>query len=303
MKQNTLFYGFGKEKMELLQLRYFLMVAKTGHMTSAAQKLNITQPVLSKSIRHLEDELGVPLFDRVGRRIQLNDYGKAFQKNISKVLKLLDYSVQELQDLEKEGIYEIKVQVAAMAAMSTQLIRDFAALHPNVTFRLEQNETHSIWDKEEELDLLITSSRREDILPNSVTLFSEEIALGVSVNHPLSRYDSIDLSMVQNENFIDRRPDNNFRKLTDTFCREAGLRRNISFECDSPDMVLSLIQGGLGVGFIGMRTVSIEGVKLLHIQNIKCERFIELQWPENHYRNQGVRDFISFAQKYFEKYR
>lgn len=102
--------------------------------------------------------------------------------------------------------------------------------------------------------------------------------------------------MVQNENFIDRRPDNNFRKLTDAFCREAGLRRNISFECDSPDMVLSLIQGGLGVGFIGMRTVSIEGVKLLHIQNIKCERFIELQWPENHYRNQGVRDFISFAQ-------
>ena len=96
---------------------------------------------------------------------------------------------------------------------------------------------------------------------------------------------------------------NNFRKLTDAFCREAGLRRNISFECDSPDMVLSLIQGGLGVGFIGMRTVSIEGVKLLHIQNIKCERFIELQWPENHYRNQGVRDFISFAQKYFEKYR
>lgn len=88
--------------MELLQLRYFLMVAKTGHMTSAAQKLNITQPVLSKSIRHLEDELGVPLFDRVGRRIQLNDYGKAFQKNISKVLKLLDYSVQELQDLEKK---------------------------------------------------------------------------------------------------------------------------------------------------------------------------------------------------------
>lgn len=80
MKQNTFFNGFGKEKMELLQLRYFLMVAKTGHMTSAAQKLNITQPVLSKSIRHLEDEVGVPLFDRVGRRIQLNDYGKGFKR-------------------------------------------------------------------------------------------------------------------------------------------------------------------------------------------------------------------------------
>ena len=58
-----------------------------------------------------------------------------------------------------------------MAAMSTQLIRDFAALHPNVTFRLEQNETHSIWDKEEELDLLITSSRRERTSFRTVLLF------------------------------------------------------------------------------------------------------------------------------------
>ena len=289
--------------MELLQLRYFLMVAKMGHMTAAAQKLNVSQPVLSKSIHRLEEELGVSLFDRVGRRIQLNDHGKAFQKNISKVLKLLDYSVQEVQDLERQGVYEICIQVAAIASLSTQLIRDFAALHPNVTFKLEQNETHSIWDKEEELDLLLTSARKEDILPNSVTLFSEEIALGVSVSHPLSRYDSIDLSQVQNENFIDRRPDNNFRKLTDAFCREAGIHRNISFECDSPDMVLSLIQGGMGVGFIGRKSVNMQGVKLLHVQNVNCERYIELQWPENRYRNQGVREFISFAQKYFEKYR
>lgn len=289
--------------MELLQLRYFLMVAKMGHMTAAAQKLNVSQPVLSKSIHRLEEELGVPLFDRVGRRIQLNDHGKVFQKNITSVLKLLDYSVQEVQDLERQGMYEICIQVAAIASLSTQLIRDFAALHPNVTFKLEQNETHSIWDKEEELDLLLTSARKEDMLPNSVTLFSEEIALGVSINHPLSRYDSIDLSQVQNENFIDRRPDNNFRKLTDAFCREAGVRRNISFECDSPDMVLSLIQGGMGVGFIGRKSVDIQGVKLLHVQNVNCERYIELQWPENRYRNQGVREFISFAQKYFEEYR
>lgn len=289
--------------MELLQLRYFLTVAKTGHMTSAAQKLNVSQPVLSKSINRLEEELGVALFDRVGRRIQLNSYGKVFQKNISKVLKLLDYSVQEVQNLDKEGVYEIRIQIAAAAALSVRLIRDFALLYPNITFKLEQNETHSIWDKEEDVDVLITSSRREDILPNSITLFSEEIAIGVSEQHPLSRYDSIELSKIQNENFIERRPDNNFRKLTDSFFREAGLRRNISFECDSPDVVLSLIQSGMGIGFIGMKSVRMDGIKMLHITDTECERFVELQWPENHYRNPGVLKFVEFSQKYFEKYR
>lgn len=68
-------------------------------------------------------------------------------------------------------------------------------------------------------------------------------------------------------------------------------------------MVIQLIQGGLGIGFVGTKAVKAEGIKLLRVEDVKCERFIELHWPENRYRNQGVRDFIIFAQKYFEKYR
>lgn len=289
--------------MELLQLRYFLIVADMGHMTEAAKKLNISQPVLSRSISKLEEELGVPLFNRVGRRIQLNDYGKIFQKNIRQVIKLLDYSIQEVQDFDKIGVYEISIQVAAIAELATQLICDFSAQHHNVTFRLQQNETHKVDGQPENFDLLLTSARTEDKIPNSLTLFSEKIALGVSENHPLSKYDTIELSQIENESFVERHPDNNFRKLTDTFCKEARIKRNIAFECDSPQMLLSLVKRGMGVGFIGEKAVKIDGVKLLHITDVNCERFVELQWRENYYRNKGVREFISFAQRYFEKYR
>lgn len=64
--------------MEIQQLEYFKVVAEMQHMTHAAERLNISQPALSKSISNIEQEIGVPLFDRQGRSISLNRYGKLF---------------------------------------------------------------------------------------------------------------------------------------------------------------------------------------------------------------------------------
>lgn len=64
--------------MEMLQLEYFRTVARLEHMTRAAQELHIAQPALSKTISRLEEDLGVPLFDRQNRQIRLNAFGKAF---------------------------------------------------------------------------------------------------------------------------------------------------------------------------------------------------------------------------------
>ena len=64
--------------MEMLQLKYFVTVARLEHMTKAAEELHIAQPALSKTIARLEEDLGAPLFERQGRQIRLNPYGKAF---------------------------------------------------------------------------------------------------------------------------------------------------------------------------------------------------------------------------------
>ena len=66
--------------MELLQLRYFLVAAKYEHMTKAAEVLRIAQPALSQSIKRLEQELGVPLFDREKRNFGLNDAGRFLEQ-------------------------------------------------------------------------------------------------------------------------------------------------------------------------------------------------------------------------------
>src|SRR5256886_1659607 len=85
--------------MDLLQLHYFRTVARLEHMTRAAEELLIAQPALSQTIARLEDDLGVPLFDRLGRRIRLNLFGRAFLGRVERIFAELDQGQRELADL------------------------------------------------------------------------------------------------------------------------------------------------------------------------------------------------------------
>ena len=76
--------------MEIQQLRYFLEVARLGNMTKAAEKLHIAQPALSQSIKRLEQDLGAPVFQRNGKRIQLNHAGNVLLKKIQPIMETLN---------------------------------------------------------------------------------------------------------------------------------------------------------------------------------------------------------------------
>src|SRR5947209_1548231 len=82
--------------VDLLQLRYFQAVAHHQHVSRAAAELHVAQPALSRSIARLETELGVPLFDRHGRRVQLNRFGTMFLARVARAIGELDQGQHEL---------------------------------------------------------------------------------------------------------------------------------------------------------------------------------------------------------------
>ena len=93
--------------MDLLQLRYFLVVARREHISKAAEELYIAQPSLSRTIRRLEKEIGVPLFDRRGKSIRLNQFGQAFLEYVEQQFRLLEegqHKVREMAGLEQGDI-------------------------------------------------------------------------------------------------------------------------------------------------------------------------------------------------------
>lgn len=107
--------------MDILQLEYFCEIAESEHISHAAQKLMVSQPTLSRTLQALEDELGVDLFDRIGKRIRLNDYGRYFYRKAYQAITLMQEARQEITEAKAKRDSHIVI-----AAMSKGMIRDLA---------------------------------------------------------------------------------------------------------------------------------------------------------------------------------
>lgn len=114
--------------MELQQIRYFYVVATYENMSKAAEKLHITQPSLSSSISRLEDELGVKLFDRVGRGIVLNEYGKVMMECAQTIQDKLENTRCYIDEMKKKTNNKIRVGVNRPFLL-TAFMKDFLKEH------------------------------------------------------------------------------------------------------------------------------------------------------------------------------
>ncbi|MFX3618153.1 MAG: LysR family transcriptional regulator [Sporolactobacillus sp.] len=291
--------------MELLQLKYFQTVAHLEHMTRAAKVLSIAQPSLSQTIKRLEDEVGVPLFERKGRRIKLNRYGKIFLDKTEAAFSLLQEAKQQVSDLAN-----VKEDSISLAVMRTPLIPDllssFRKEHPFVRFRVKQISRQLVSQQLEngDIDLCISPYRRtENNLFNRVLLLNDEIYLVVPRSHPLANRKKVDLRDVAHEPFI-LKADGAFRETTDIYCRMAGFQPDIAFEVDDSISIRGLVREGLGIAFFSsltLQTVKDTSIVPLKITRPHCFRTINLTWNQDHYHSPIVKEFYQFVNDYFFK--
>lgn len=287
--------------MEIQHLQYFQTVARLGHITKAAEQLNISQPALSKSISLLERKLGVSLFDRNGHRIQLNYIGKTFLKRVDAILYQLDFAEKEVKDIAGEALSPVKLNVCAASNLLPDLLGSFRKIHPAISFHLSQDE-HTKPDSD--FDLGITATVFPSKAPNHILLLHEEIFIGVAGSHPLASRSDIYFHEAADEDFINLRQGDTFRDITDIYCTYANFSPRIAYECSYPITCLELIRGGHGLGFISGKSLKLpsdDSVKLLRIKDFKCERYLEMYWPPHKYISTSTRIFIEFVQDYFKE--
>ena len=118
------------DEMEWQQLEYFRIVAKTEHFRKAAELLNISQPALSRSIKKLEEELGICLFDRIGRSVKLNQFGRVFLKRVENGLNEISYGVEEINHLKNP--YTGTVSIAFLQTFGISILPESEILMNNI---------------------------------------------------------------------------------------------------------------------------------------------------------------------------
>ncbi len=283
--------------MELSELKYFYEVAKTEHLTKAADSLHISQPALTKTIKNLEEELGVKLFYKDGRRIRLNEYGRFLKEKLEPILKeidLLPASIEKLIDLSQNVIV---VNVLAASTLITDIIIEFKKNNPDVVFRMLQKES------EKNYDILVTTNATVPDNPVHIKtrgIIEEKIYVAVPKTSDLAERNSLRLSELAGRDFIALSGSRRFRPLCDAYCEYAGFTPQVVFESDSLIAVKNLIAAGIGVAFwpeFSWGKIDGHNIKLLEIEKPVCQREIIAYLSDKEEADSIAEKFFVFLMK------
>lgn len=286
--------------MELQQIRYFLEVAATQHVTQSAQKLHIAQPALTQSIHRLEKELGVALFLPKGRGIVLTEPGKYLKSRLEPIIRELDSLPDQLQTMAALSRNTIHLNVLAASTLITEAIIEYRTSHQDVSFQLMQNEESELYDISVTTKLFYQTSSSDE----ERYTCTERIFLAVPNNDHYRSFDRIRLTDVQNEGFISLLGSRQMRWICDKFCHHAGFQPKIIFESDNPAAVRNMIASNMGVGFwpeFSWGKLDSSQVRLLEIEYPLCQRDLLFTLKRNKLNTSVVEDFFHFLLEYCQK--
>ncbi|WP_405485535.1 LysR family transcriptional regulator [Nocardia sp. NBC_00511] len=292
--------------MDLLQLSYFRMVARTENISRVAAELRVAQPSLSRTITRLENELGVPLFDRQGRRLRLNRFGAAFLTRVERALDELEGARREVADLA--GLEQGAALIGAENLKILQhAIKDFVRAYPGARVQLCSGTTAEVTARliAGEIDLGVISYPPD--APGLVhqELLDEEVLLAVSPDHRFAGRERVTVGELADEPFITTSPEYWQRTVLDKVFARAGLRPVIVCEGDDPSAVRALIATGLGVGLLPGLARDYPGppVAWLRLDEVYCRRTLHLAWREDAYLSLAARRFRELAAASFARER
>jgi LysR family hydrogen peroxide-inducible transcriptional activator len=243
--------------MELHQLRYFVATADAGSISRAAERCNLAQPSLSQQIRRLEDQLGRPLFDRIGRGVMLTEAGHALLPRARRILREVRDAEHQLQDDIDAGRGQLLV--GAIPTMAPYVLpaalKSVRRLYPECDLTVREDFTERLVEAvcDHELDCAITStpidSGRHDRLTVEV-LGREPLLVVVSSSHHLARDESISLPELRAEPTVTLHEMHCLGKQIDGFCQLRKVTRHIVCRTTQLATVLELVRLGLGISIV-----------------------------------------------------
>lgn len=290
--------------MELLQLKYFQVAAKTQNFSKAAEELNISQPSLSMTIAHLEDELNAKLFERKGRNIVINENGTAFLARVNAIFLEVENAKNQITEINGRQSKRISLATTSPRLL-TGVLKEFLLKYSDVIINQKCETLENIEKRLQAGDidfgLTVPAIRRDNI--ECKILKNDEVVLIVPESHPYANKKSINLMEAANDSFIALDNSYNFRKISDSVCISAGFTPNVEFEVDDGLMndMLSLQRGIalLPKYLIERPHIGKSHLKMLKIDSPDPQIQIGLSWHKQRYFSHETKTFRDFLIEYY----
>lgn len=240
--------------MDLRQLRYFLAVARAGSFSRAAQHENVSQPALSEQIRSLEQELGVPLFERRARGVRLTPAGERLLEHARLVLREIATARRSIESLRTRiaGRLAVGAIPTVLPYLLAPRVEEFRRRYPEVQLRLVEDVTARLIEglRSGDLDLAIVSLplRQPDLV--CAELLREPLLAALPPDHPLAGEPELDPRALRHERWLLLRDGHCFRNEVLALCRRALRDPDALFETDQFASIVALVASGFGVSIL-----------------------------------------------------
>lgn len=287
--------------MEIHQLRYFCAVAETGSFTRAAEREQVAQPSLSQQVIKLEEELGVRLFDRLGRTVRLTDLGQTFLPRARVILNELKAAKEEVTDKQFSASGPVAVGVIPTIApyFLPPRIGTFCQKYPQASIAVFEDVTARLMDRLRggliDLAIMALPTRGNDL--DCFPLRSERLFAIFPKDHKLAKKPSVLLRELKNEPFLLLRDDHCFRETAMEVCKRARLLPRVVFESGQFSSIVAMVGAGQGISIVPeMALERRPDCSFVLIADERAERTIGIAVLKGHFLTGVQRAFLNHLQ-------
>lgn len=245
--------------MEFEHLHEFTVLAKQKNFLEASIDLYISQSVLSKHIQKMEAELGVPLFIRTTKSVELSEYGELFLPYAQKILQMKASYEKALNDKKNAAAKTLEIGSSSALAQYkiTDLIADFKKAHLDITLNVTLDKSSNLFNllRTGICDLaFIREAEQIDTSLDSefvrIPYVSDTLAAVLPENHPLANKKQINLKELAHENFLFLGTGNIPYQLCHNACLKCGFEPNVVFTNRYPETLMELVKSGMGIALL-----------------------------------------------------
>jgi len=289
-------------RFSLKQIEVFLATAQFQNITQAALQLSMSQSAASESLKTLESQFNVQLFDRVGKRLQLNEFGKMIRKQAESLMAHALTLQHALQQHSEVGELKVGATLSIGNYLAIHILSDFKKLYPEANTHLEVANTTEISRKvvHFELDIGLIEGEISHSDLEIIPWMKDELVVFCAPEHPLAQYQQLNDEHLVAAQWILREPGSGTRQAFDYAMHGLIPKLNIELELQHTEAIKRAVESGMGVGCLSKITLtdafkrgSLIPLSIPH-RNLQRQFYIILH--KNKYRSAGIENWLKLCQ-------
>lgn len=247
--------------LTLRQLQVFEVAATNLNFSLAAKQLFLSQPAVSMQIKQLEENIGLPLFEQMGKKIFLTEAGRElshYSRSISQQLADMEAVFDEMKGLGK-GKFTLSV-VNTANYFTPQLLARFCQRYPDINVILQVANRDAVLKQlaDNSTDLAILGQPPDGLDINAVPFLDNPLVVIAAPGHPLAKLKRVKFALLAKETFLSRELGSGTRSAMERIFKRHKIQPHISMEMETNEAIKQAVRAGMGLGILSLHSIELE---------------------------------------------